>query len=60
MRKLEQVEAENWFREAIQAYDLLASLADKVSVIGHSNGGALVTYIAQHREVEHLILSGPN
>lgn len=59
-RLLRHVRAEDWLRDAIQAYETVAAIANKVSVLGHSNGGALAAYIAQHRPVEHLILSGPN
>lgn len=60
LNMLKHVEAADWLRDALQAYDLLASMAHKVSIVGHSNGAALATYIAQHREVEQLILTGPN
>jgi carboxylesterase len=60
MRFLERIEAEDWIRDALLSYDLLSHLAEEVSVLGHSNGGALATYVAQKRPVRHLVLSGPN
>jgi esterase/lipase len=59
-RLLEVVEACDWKRDALEAFDLLSCVADKVSVVGHSNGGVLAVYVAQHRTVDHLVLSAPN
>ena len=49
----------DWYRSSLNHFDLLAGMADKVSIIGHSMGGILATYIAARRNVEHLILSAP-
>lgn len=57
---LDAVEAKDWIRDAFFAFDFLASFADKVDVIGHSNGGALAMMLAKYRPVNRLILSGPN
>ena len=57
---LREVRAEDWMRDALNAYDTLAAFTDEVSVLGHSNGGALATFVAENRPVKHLILSGPN
>ena len=59
-RLLFEVESSDWIRDAISAYDLLAAFAENVSVVGHSTGGTLGVYVASHRPVHHLILSGPN
>ncbi len=53
------IKAADWLRDALYSYDLLAAVAQKVSIIGHSNGGVLAVYIAQQRPVKHLILSAP-
>jgi pimeloyl-ACP methyl ester carboxylesterase len=60
MSLLPVVRPQDWLRDAIHAYDILAAQAEEVDVIGHSNGGALATYVAEHRQVGHLILVGPN
>lgn len=57
---LYRVKPSDWLRDAVHGYDLLASFADDISVVGHSNGGALATYVAQNRPVKHLVLIGPN
>jgi pimeloyl-ACP methyl ester carboxylesterase len=57
---LREVRAEDWMRDALNAYDTLAAFTDEVSVLGHSNGGALAVFVAEKRPVKHLILSGPN
>jgi len=57
---LRSIKTSDWLRDAIYSYDLLAAVAQEVSVVGHSNGGVLAIWIAQHRPVKHLILSSPN
>jgi carboxylesterase len=57
---LREVRAEDWMRDALNAYDTLAAFTDEVSVVGHSNGGPLAIFVAENRPVKHLILSGPN
>ena len=57
---LYKAEPEDWLYDGILAYDILASFAEEVSIVGHSTGGTIAVYIAQHRPVKHLILSGPN
>lgn len=51
--------ASDWARDALSAYDRISAFADKVSVVGHSMGAILATFIAEHRPVHHLLLSGP-
>jgi esterase/lipase len=51
--------AADWARDAISAYDRLSAFAENISVIGHSMGCVLATFLAEHRKVHHLILSGP-
>lgn len=50
---------EDWFRGALSAFDNLGMLAKNISVVGHSMGGILATFIAQHRQVHNLILLSP-
>ncbi len=57
---LSQTRHTDWLRDAVLAYDLLKSLAEEVSIVGHSTGASLAAYVAQHRRVKHLVLSGPN
>jgi esterase/lipase len=59
-RLLYQIAPADWLRDAIIAYDQLATLADRVSVIGHSTGATLAVGVAERRPVHHLILSAPN
>ncbi len=51
--------AADWARDALSAYDRIGAFAENVSVIGHSMGAILATYVAEHRKVHHLVLSGP-
>jgi len=57
---LNKVKPADWLRDAIVAYDLLSAVADSISILGHSTGGTIATYVASRRPVKHLILSGPN
>lgn len=57
--ELKSARYQDWFRVALAYYDELAVIADKVSVMGHSMGAILATFIAQHRSVHKLILSAP-
>jgi len=59
-RLLDVVKPEDWIRNALMAYDIVAGMAEKVSVIGHSNGGTLAAIVAANRPVDKLILTGPN
>jgi carboxylesterase len=56
---LERARYEDWFRSAILSYDNLKLLAHKVSIVGHSMGGILGTFVAMNRPVHKLVLSGP-
>ena len=56
---LETVRCEDWFRIALDHFDVLQQFAEEISIVGHSMGGNLATFIAEHRRVKHLILSAP-
>ena len=56
---LSNIRYEDWFRSVLDNYDFLTTIADNVSIVGHSMGGILATYIAQNRRVNRLILVGP-
>lgn len=56
---LEKIRYEDWFRFALEQYDALQMCAENISIIGHSMGGMLAAFIAQHRKVKHLVLSAP-
>ncbi|RLV58076.1 alpha/beta fold hydrolase [Parashewanella curva] len=56
---LSQADRRDWYRKAVEQYEYASSIANKVSIIGHSMGGILACFVAMHRPVEHLILSGP-
>ena len=55
-----KVNAEDWLRDAVNAYDVLAGVVEKVNIIGHSTGSVLAAYVAQVREVKNIIQIGPN
>jgi esterase/lipase len=57
--ELKSARFEDWFRTALTYYDYLSTIADKVSVIGHSMGAILATFVGQHRPVYKMILSAP-
>ena len=59
-RLLDAVEPKDWVRDALAAYDIVAGMAEHVSIVGHSNGGALAAIVAAHRPVDKLILTGPS
>lgn len=59
-RLLYQVQADDWRRDAAFAFELLASFADEVSVVGHSTGANLALYVASKYPVRRLILSAAN
>ncbi|MCP3898841.1 MAG: alpha/beta fold hydrolase, partial [Desulfobacteraceae bacterium] len=50
---------EDWFRQVVDIYDLLAQRYQHISIIGHSMGGMLACYLAQVRPVQELIISAP-
>ncbi len=56
---LASVYYQDWLRSAIFDYDMLSEIAEEITVIGHSMGSMLATYLAQNRPVKNLILSGP-
>lgn len=56
---LQNTRYQDWFRTALSYYDFLTTISKKVSIIGHSMGAILATYIAQERSVYRLVLSAP-
>lgn len=56
---LKNIRCEDWFRSALEYYDFLSTIADNISIVGHSMGGVQATYIAQNRRVHQLILVCP-
>ncbi len=56
---LGHIRRQDWLREVIHAYDLLASVSEKVSVLGHSMGGLLACRLAEFRTPHKIILSAP-
>lgn len=56
---LRNVYAEDWMRDAVNAYNIIASRAEKVTIIGHSMGGLLALFVAERKPVHNLILSAP-
>ncbi len=58
-RLLYQIKPDDWRRDAALAYELLATFADEVSVVGHSTGANLALYIASKYPVRNLISVQP-
>lgn len=50
---------EDWFRQMVDLYDLFAEQYEKISIVGHSMGGMLGSYLSHVRPVHELILSAP-
>lgn len=59
VRVLHNVSRKDWFRAAVEGYDLMHHIADEVSVVGHSLGGMLAVAATKYRKPKHLILSAP-
>lgn len=59
-RLLNAASPTDWKRDALNGYEIVAAMADKVSILGHSNGGALAAIVAKHRSVDKLVLTGPS
>ncbi len=57
--KLRHISTKDWLRDVINAYRLLQSVCDTVSIVAHSMGCTLALYLAQNFPVEKLILSAP-
>jgi carboxylesterase len=58
-RVLHNVSRKDWFRAAVEGFDLMSKIADEVSVVGHSLGGMLAVAATKYRQPKHLILSAP-
>lgn len=58
-RLLQAARYENWCLSALECFDNLQMCAKQISIVGHSMGGLLATFIAQHRPIKHLVLSAP-
>ncbi|MBD3410634.1 MAG: alpha/beta fold hydrolase, partial [Ignavibacteriales bacterium] len=56
---LRVVHSSDWLRDALRAYDVVASRAERVHVFGHSMGAIMATFVAQRRTVDKLVLSAP-
>lgn len=56
---LRSVRVQDWERSAFQAYDILAGIAQKVSIIGVSMGANLAIAIAERRQPHKLLLVSP-
>ncbi len=58
--KLYKIKSSDWMRDAVCAYDMLATIAEEVSIVGHSTGSVLAAYVAGIRKVKNLIFISPN
>jgi esterase/lipase len=56
---LHEVNYKDWLRQADEVYYVLSQQANRISVVGHSMGAMLATYIAEKHNIEHLILVSP-
>jgi carboxylesterase len=57
--KLRHISTKDWLRDVINAYRLLQSVCNKVSIVAHSMGCTLALYLAQNFPVDKLVLSAP-
>lgn len=57
--KLRHISTKDWLRDVINAYRLLQSVCDNISIVAHSMGCTLALYLAQNFPVDKLILSAP-
>ena len=58
-KNLRHITTKDWLRDVINAYRLLHSVCDEVSIVAHSMGCTLALYLAQNYPVRKLILSAP-
>ncbi len=58
-RLLAAVRGEDWRRDVYNAYDLLAQVADEVSVVALSFSTLIAAELARDRPVKHLVLVAP-
>lgn len=56
---LKETTGADWYQEAYDSYLHLSLRVDEVIIIGYSMGGVFASHIAQHFEVEKLILIAP-
>ena len=56
---LEVVRYQDWLRDAIRAYDVLAQTVEKVHVVGSSLGCAQAMILSRYREVDKMIQLSP-
>lgn len=50
---------DEWIRQITELYDVLDTQYDNISVVGHSLGALLASFLAQERPVKHLVLAAP-
>jgi carboxylesterase len=56
---LRHISTKDWLRDVINAYRLLSSVCEEVSIVAHSMGCTLALYLAQNYPVKNLVLSAP-
>lgn len=56
---LKTIQYTDWVRDAVNAHEVLSSIAERVDVVGFSNGGCLAAVLASIRSVGKLILISP-
>jgi len=56
---LEVVRYQDWLRDAIRAYDVLAQTVEKVHVVGSSLGCAQAMILSRYREVDKMVQLSP-
>ena len=57
---LPHVASEDWLRDGLVGYDVLAQCAERISIVSTSTGALVATWLSGRREVEHLVLVVPN
>jgi len=56
---LQSVQAVQWVKDSLDAFDFLKQHVEEISVLGHSMGGLLAALLSQQRSVHKLVLSAP-
>lgn len=56
---MEAITVKDWRRQSIAVYELVATFAKKVSVVGYSTGATFAVYLAGKHKIDHLILIDP-
>jgi esterase/lipase len=57
---LPHVHYEDWLRDALVGYEMLAQCVERISIVSTSTGGLVATWLSGQREVDDMVLLAPN